>query len=33
MVFAVVFLGEKLSPWAMVGGGLIAAGAVAMVLG
>src|SRR5580693_6437388 len=32
MVFAVLFLGEKLSPAALVGGGLIAAGAVVMVL-
>ena len=32
MVFAAVFLGEKLSPLALVGGGLIAAGAVVMVL-
>ena len=32
MVFAVIFLGEKLSPAALVGGGLIAAGAVVMVL-
>jgi len=32
MVFAVVFLGEKMSPLAMLGGGLIAAGAVVMVL-
>ena len=32
MVFAVVFLGEKLSPMALVGGGLIAAGAVVMAL-
>jgi bacterial/archaeal transporter family protein len=32
MVFAVVFLGEKLSPLAMLGGGLIAAGAVVMVM-
>jgi bacterial/archaeal transporter family protein len=32
MVFAVLFLGEKLSPAAMIGGGLIAAGAVVMVL-
>jgi transporter family protein len=32
MVFAVLFLGEKLSPAAIVGGGLIAAGAVVMVL-
>jgi transporter family protein len=32
MVFAVVFLGEKMSPLAMVGGALIAAGAVVMVL-
>jgi bacterial/archaeal transporter family protein len=33
MVFAVMFLGEKMSVMAMVGGGLIAAGAVVMVLG
>ena len=32
MVFAVLFLGEKLSPAALIGGGLIAAGAVVMVL-
>jgi len=32
MVFAVLFLGEKLSPLAMLGGGLIAAGAIVMVL-
>ena len=32
MVFAGVFLGEKLSPMALVGGGLIAAGAVVMAL-
>jgi transporter family protein len=32
MVFAVVFLGEKMSPAAMAGGLLIAAGAVVMVL-
>jgi len=32
MVFAAVFLGERLSPMALVGGGLIAAGAVVMVL-
>jgi bacterial/archaeal transporter family protein len=32
MVFAVLFLGEKMSPMAMLGGGLIAAGAVVMVL-
>jgi len=32
MVFAVLFLGEKMTPWAIVGGGLIAAGAVVMVL-
>jgi len=32
MVFAVLFLGEKLSPAALVGGGLITAGAVVMVL-
>jgi transporter family protein len=32
MVFAAVFLGEKLSPMALLGGGLIAAGAVVMVL-
>jgi transporter family protein len=32
MVFAVVFLGEKLSPLAMLGGGLITAGAVVMVM-
>ena len=32
MVFAVLFLGEKLSPAALVGGGLIAAGAAVMVL-
>jgi bacterial/archaeal transporter family protein len=32
MVFAVVFLGEKMSPLAMLGGGLIAAGAVVMVM-
>ena len=32
MVFAVLFLEEKLSPAAMIGGGLIAAGAVVMVL-
>jgi transporter family protein len=31
MVFAVVFLGEKLSPGAMVGGLMIASGAVLMV--
>src|SRR5882762_8941219 len=28
MVFAVVFLGEKISPWALVGGLMIAGGAV-----
>ena len=33
MVFAVVFLGEKLSPWTITGGLLITAGAVAMALG
>src|SRR5437764_13154349 len=32
MVFAVLFLGEKMSPAAWIGGGLIAAGAVVMVL-
>ena len=32
MVFAAVFLGEKLSPLAVVGGLLITAGAVVMVL-
>jgi len=32
MVFAVLFLGEKLSPMALAGGALIAAGAVVMVL-
>src|SRR5580693_6592537 len=32
MVFAWLLLGEKLSPAAMIGGGLIAAGAVVMVL-
>jgi transporter family protein len=32
MVFAVVFLGEKMSPWAVAGGLMIAGGAVAMVL-
>ncbi|WP_263358297.1 EamA family transporter [Acidicapsa ligni] len=32
MLFAVIFLGEKLSPWAMVGGLMIAGGAVVMVL-
>jgi transporter family protein len=32
MIFAVLFLGEKLTPAAMLGGGLIAAGAVVMVL-
>jgi transporter family protein len=32
MIFAVLFLGEKISPAAMIGGGLIAAGAVVMVL-
>jgi transporter family protein len=32
MVFAVAFLGEKLSPLAMVGGLMIAGGAVVMVL-
>jgi transporter family protein len=32
MVFAVIFLGEKMSPLAMLGGGLIAAGAVVMVM-
>ena len=32
MVFAVLFLGEKLSPMALAGGVLIAAGAVVMVL-
>ena len=32
MVFAVIFLGEKMSLGAMIGGGLIAAGAVVMVL-
>jgi len=32
MVFAVIFLGEKLSPMALAGGALIAAGAVVMVL-
>jgi drug/metabolite transporter (DMT)-like permease len=31
-VFAVLFLGEKLSPMALAGGALIAAGAVVMVL-
>jgi transporter family protein len=31
MVFAVVFLGEKMSPWAVVGGLMIAGGAVVMV--
>ena len=32
MVFAGVFLGEKLSPMALVGGGLIAAGAVVITM-
>jgi len=32
MVFAVIFLGEKMSPVALVGGLMIAGGAVAMVL-
>ena len=32
MVFAVLFLGEKLSPMALAGGALIAAGAVVMAL-
>jgi transporter family protein len=32
MVFAVMFLGEKMSGLAVLGGGLIAAGAVVMVL-
>ena len=32
MLFAVLFLGEKLSPMALAGGALIAAGAVVMVL-
>jgi transporter family protein len=32
MIFAVVFLGEKMSPLAIVGGGLIAAGAVVMAI-
>ncbi len=32
MVFAVIFLGEKVSPWAIAGGLMIAGGAVAMVL-
>jgi transporter family protein len=32
MVFAVLFLGERLSPMALAGGALIAAGAVVMVL-
>lgn len=32
MVFAVAFLGEKMSPLAILGGGMIAAGAVVMVL-
>jgi len=32
MVFAVTFLGEKLTPWAIVGGGLITAGAMLMAL-
>ena len=32
MVFAVIFLGEKMSPWALVGGLMIAGGAVVMVL-
>lgn len=32
MVFAVLFLGEKLSPMAMLGGLMIAGGAVVMVL-
>jgi transporter family protein len=32
MVFAVLFLGEKMSPAAVIGGALIAAGAVVMVL-
>ena len=32
MIFAAVFLGEKLTPAALIGGGLIAAGAVVMVL-
>jgi transporter family protein len=32
MIFAVLFLGEKLSPLAIVGGGLIATGAVVMAL-
>jgi transporter family protein len=31
MIFAVVFLGEKMSPWAMLGGLMIAGGAVVMV--
>ncbi len=32
MMFAVTFLGEKLSPFAILGGVLIAAGAVVMIL-
>jgi drug/metabolite transporter (DMT)-like permease len=32
MVFAVIFLGEKMSPMAILGGVLIAGGAVVMVL-
>ena len=32
MIFAVLFLGEKVTPAAMIGGGLIAAGAIVMVL-
>ena len=32
IIFAAIFLGEKLTPAAMIGGGLIAAGAVVMVL-
>jgi transporter family protein len=32
MVFAVIFLGEKMSPMAIVGGVMIAGGAVVMVL-
>lgn len=32
MVFAVLFLGEKMSPMAMLGGALIAGGAVVMVM-
>jgi transporter family protein len=32
MIFAVMFLGEKLSPMAVAGGALIAAGAIVMVL-